>query len=450
MVIDRLSDYFTGLKINSITLDEFKQTFEELYNSTYKSQYPTLDDLVSTVSPSYIVRTVIEHHCTVNNIPNPILSKQDNSHLKHHPFFKNRKYVCAAPFTTLRFGLNGKMTVCCINTTYDLGTVPTTSPEQAWFGDKIQKLRESLSNYNFSLGCLECTNHIDVGNIHNSILAQQDRALPDIEEVVKRRYPSQLIFQIHNTCNYECIMCSGVFSSSIRKNRDKQPVTGNVYGDEFVKQITPFLKEAKKVEFLGGEPFLISTNFKLLEVIRQVNPNLKIDIISNGSVFNDKIKNILTQLPNASVHISLDSLIPYIYAYIRRNGNLQNVLSNIEEFIKIDKLKSVSICPMIQNVLEIPNFVTFCVERKLGLYINNVEDIISGSSTRYKGLYENSTIENKNCNSYTEQPIREFRLWTLPIEEKQKIKDKLLSHNYPQEYQSCINSFINFLMNYIP
>lgn len=340
------------------------------------------------------------------------------------------------------------MTVCSCNLTYELGRYPQITPEEAWFGDKIKRLRESLANFDFSLGCRGCEKQILADNLRNSILHHYETLLPNTKQLINKIYPSHLVFQLHNTCNYECIMCSGQYSSAIQKNRDKVPLSKNVYDDSFIEKVTPFIARSLMMEFLGGEPFVMSINYKLWEIVKEQNPLASVNIITNGSVYNDKIEDLLKKLPRSAVHVSLDSLDEKTYAYIRRRGNLKNVLENIDNFVKIKKLKSVSVCPMIQNVYELPNIIDFCKEKRIGLFINNVTGLNGDDAEMQANLYENGTLVSDKHKILTEEKIKEFRLWTLPIEEREKIKSFLLSKTYPVEFQDQVVGFTNYLMNY--
>jgi MoaA/NifB/PqqE/SkfB family radical SAM enzyme len=370
------------------------------------------------------------------------------SALKYHPYFKDKPYVCAAPLTSLRFDFGGRITVCCNNITYDLGRYPETTPMEAWRGKRMSEIRKALSKFSFDLGCQDCEKQIVSGNLSNSILHHHETLFSNTRQLVKSAFPSHLVFQLHNACNYECIMCSGQYSSLIQKNRDKEAPSKNAYGDSFVDDITPFLERALMVEFLGGEPFLMPINFKLWEKISEINPNTKVNIISNGSVVNDKVIAALHKLTHSAVHISLDSLNEKTYSYIRRRGHLPTVIKNIDSLIAIDKLKSISMCPIIQNVYEIPDIINFCIQKKLGLFFNNVRGLGSDTDKMYANLYENGTVLSDKHNTLTEEYIKEFRLWTLPSNEKEKIKNFLLKETYPREYQEKLDGFINYLINF--
>jgi MoaA/NifB/PqqE/SkfB family radical SAM enzyme len=238
-------------------------------------------------------------------------------------------------------------------------------------------------------------------------------------------------------------MCGGEFSSSIRKNRDCLPSIPNAYDDSFLDKIKFFIEKAKMIEFLGGEPFLIPINIKLLELIKAVNPKVKIDIVSNGSIYTPKIETILKDLPNCTVSVSIDSINPETYKKIRRNGDLDNVIKNIDSLISIKRIGALSMCLLIQNIYEVHDFIEFCEKRNVGIHFNNVD--IAMGITMYNDAHENGNVVREGV--YKGEKIPEFRLWKLPKEEKLKIKEYLLSKKYNDHRQDKINGIINFIMS---
>jgi MoaA/NifB/PqqE/SkfB family radical SAM enzyme len=440
MFFEKLEQCYSETENKELQFDQIKSVILEVYNKQYKNKYKSIEELDGVLPYNTILNLAKDYY--VNN--HLLKTETKQTELKNNSFFKNKKYVCVAPHNTLRFDFNGRITVCCNNLTYSLGFYPETTPRAAWCGEKIKQLRNHLSRFDFSHGCQGCAFHILAGNGSNSILRQYENSMPLVGDV----YPTRLIFQLHNTCNYECIMCSGEYSSSILKNRDGLRPCRSVYGDTFVEDITEFLAHARMIEFLGGEPFLDPTNHKLWKIIAKSNPDAQVNIITNGSIYNKKIQQILEELPNCTLHVSLDSIDPKTYAYIRRNGNLDNVIKNIITFNNQKKLGSISVCPMIQNVYELPEIVNFCNTLGVGLRLHNTTGLISGSDNTYSGLYENGQACNKNIVEYKEEFIKEFRLNTLPLKERLKIKYFLLQKKYPDKYKTTIYSFINFLTNY--
>lgn len=440
MIEQLLVEEFKKLNIKDLSVHEFLNYAEKLY-SKHESTY-TKDTLLNYRPASEIVRRILDYYSESTNKQHPLLSLQQDE-LKKHSFFKNKPYVCSAPWTTLRFEFGGKITVCCMNESHNLGYYPETTPLKAWFGSKLKELRQSLMQFDFSKGCQTCARFILNGMEHTSVIALQEDL--GLGKDVGKPFPSQLIFQLHNTCNFECIMCGGVYSSSIRKNRDALPAFNNAYDDNFLTEVLPFIKKTRIIEFIGGEPFLIPINYKLLELIAEYNTKCKVDIISNGSIFNSRIETILNKLTNTEVHISLDSINPETFSFIRRNGNLETVLTNISKFKSINKMGSIAVCPMIQNIYQIHDIVNYCISINAGIWFNTVECTLG--DLMYNDIYETGTAIRpasatpvKTCTK-----IPEFRLWTLSKEEKQKIIDYLMLHTYPPLYQQKIDGLIRYI-----
>lgn len=452
MYIDELINYFKSLEIKDLSIEEYKDYAYKCFNY-YAENNPHIslnfDDIKKTYAIKDVTEKILDFWSQDKKTINPIYNKK-NEEIAKHEFFKNRKYVCAAPYTTLKFEIDGKMTVCCNNKDYPIGIYPNQTPYEAWNGEKIKDIRNALSKKDFSKGCGQCAKSILAGNGHNTILAVHDKIVPNVENYFSNEWPIYMIFQHQNTCNYECVMCGGDFSSLIARNREKRPLTNNPYNNsEFLSHIEPFLPHVKVFEFLGGEPFLINQNYKIWEMIKKVNPNAVVDIISNGSIYNSKIEELLIGLPNSSVHISIDTISPEIYSYIRRNGNLQNVKINILKLKKIKRMGGLSVCPMIQNIRDIPNVIKYCERMDLDITFNDVQYALG---LMYEDTHENGNVKRQVPLTDSEKPkelIKEFRLWKLPKEELQKHIEFLEFFDCPIRYQPRYYSFINYLKNYV-
>jgi len=448
MFINELLEYFDSLNLTALSRDEYKQWAFKVHDM-YKQIMPGIpenfEDLRSIEPIPELTDRIIEHWSQDKKTDNP-LRKDVNNQVAQHSFFKDRTYVCAAPYTSLRFDVNGKMTVCCSNTDYPIGTYPETTPLQAWQGEAMRTLRESLDRYDFSKGCQQCAKFILTGNAHNTVLVAHDKIIPDVQKHMKGEWPAHMVFQNHNTCNYECIMCGGQYSSLIARNRDHKTYPNPYNTDEFLKHIEPFIEHVAVFEFLGGEPFLIAQNYKIWDMIKQKNPNAIVNMISNGSIFNAKVEQALMDLPNSLVHISIDAVTPDIYAYIRRNGNIENVKMNIRRLKEMKKLGSLSVCPMIQNIRDIPNVIAFCEEVGVDIWFNDVQTSLG---IMWSDKHENGCINREGPADASQELIKEFRLWKLPAQELQDHVNFLKSVKVSDRYQARLQSFINYVQNYV-
>ena len=58
--------------------------------------------------------------------------------------------LCAAPYTSLRFEPDGRVSVCCVNGQYPLSVEKETIRE-IWDGSRLARLRTSLDSGDYSL-----------------------------------------------------------------------------------------------------------------------------------------------------------------------------------------------------------------------------------------------------------------------------------------------------------
>lgn len=278
--------------------------------------------------------------------------------------------LCYAPFKSLYFGHGGKVYACCYNRQYILGTIPEETIEEIWFGQKADKLRNYIKHNDLTLGCGGCDNLFTAKNF-DAVKASMYDHYPELAN----RFPSLMEFELSNICNLECIMCSGEFSSSIRKNRERMPVIPQVYGSKFVEQLKKFIPWLSEVKFYGGEPFMVDIYYEIWDQIILLNPSCKISVQTNATTLNSRLKALLER-KNFDLNISLDSLNKEKYESIRINARFESVMENIEYFRKYAKEKNtflgISCCAMRDNWRELPDFITFCNEREVPVYFHTV------------------------------------------------------------------------------
>ncbi len=263
--------------------------------STFK-----LNKLINKIGLLYKRRTVsVAKKHTRDNYLNHILGYNESRPYGY------KELVCLAPSTALYFNLYGDVLACCKNTTSKLGNVKHKSIIDIWNGEERKQLIENIKSYSLeNNGCIGCKNSIITGQ-YNSVLAR----MYDIPfmNIPKNIFPLDITFEISNTCNLECKMCNAEYSSSIRINRDNVPKLNNPYPDDFLEQLIPFLQHVKIVRFQGGEPFLINIYLDIIDKICEINPVCKIYIQTNGTVYNERVKKIIS-LKNLHLSISVDSL----------------------------------------------------------------------------------------------------------------------------------------------
>ena len=299
----------------------------------------------------------------------------------------NKRTVCHAPTTSMYFGRDGFVTACCYSRSNPLGSWPAQSVAEIWFGERIKEMQRQLRRNVLPMGCETCAGQLEAHNFKGLLAGNFDAHVPAPSDGVFSKlgsmfrkaepviYPVRMEFELSNKCNLECAMCSGLFSSTIRSNRENKPPLPQVYDSEFVRQLRQFIPHLKQAKFLGGEPFLIDIYYEIWELFIELNPACEIVITTNGTVFTNKVQRVLEQL-NCQIIVSLDSIEKATYESIRVNGTMERTLEHVEKFMTLNKQRSkplsIAVCPIQKNWREIPGIVKFANSKGMALFFNTV------------------------------------------------------------------------------
>lgn len=305
----------------------------------------------------------------INTLINRLFKKDSNSTtngIDNYPLMheynatRNKEkttVICHAPSTNMYFSQTGEVKVCCHNSEFVAGKYPEQSINEIWNSNAIKQMRKDMAKYKLGNGCEICS--VDLtGKNFGEVRALHFDHIPS-----NSKYPTQMEFLLTNTCNLECVMCKGEFSSLIRKNIENLPPIPNVYDDKFIQQLEEFIPYLHETRFSGsGEAFLIEANYKIWEKIISINPACKIMVQTNGTVLNNKVKEVLSK-GNFQIGVSLDSLKKEVFESIRPNSKFERVIENTHYFneycLNNNRKFNISTCVMRQNWMEMPDFVNF-------------------------------------------------------------------------------------------
>ena len=364
----------------------------------------------------------------------PQVVKDYNRARPHGP----QDLLCYAPFKNIYFGTNGNATACCYNREHLLGTYPKDSLREMWFGDNAQQLREYIEHNDLSKGCIGCSHHFNAGN-YTGVQAKDFDHYPS--SIVG--YPTVMSFELSNTCNLECEMCNGEFSSLIRKNREQREPLPDPYDHAFLKQLVEFIPHLHYTKFYGGEPFLINTYYKIWELIALIDPTIRVEVQTNATVLNGRVKDTLRKL-KFNINISLDSLDKDTYESIRVNASFDRVMKNVAYFSKYCKDTGtklfISVCPMRQNWRELPDLVRYCNDLGAPIYFHLVwspdhcalwnldPDNLNGIIGHLSGhkMPRNTRLEKYNADHYRDliKQIGKWREDALHKEEQRTMEEE--------------------------
>jgi cyclic pyranopterin phosphate synthase len=234
-----------------------------------------------------------------------------------------------------------------------LGQVPQNGLDEIWNGERMRKLRREFLDGN-PVSCRQQMKHV---KCHKWSRRDYTHALP-LKEVLPGG-PLRLDVRLNGKCNLQCVMCdvwkqpNGLYDQSN-------------FWSEGPEKIFPYLKE---IDVLGGEPFVQSDTYRLIDEVSAVNRDCSWAFVTNGSyILGPQIKRRLDNINIRWLQVSLDSVNPATYPKIRLRGDLSKVLQTLNHYrdycserVKIGRgfYMLIAMCVQRLNWREIHEFLAF-------------------------------------------------------------------------------------------
>jgi MoaA/NifB/PqqE/SkfB family radical SAM enzyme len=363
----------------------------------------------------------------------------------------SRKHLCYLPYTQLYISFEGNIYVCCGNRKFLLGKYPEQSLHDIWFGERVQKLQRHIKNNDLNRGCGMCREQLLNGNFELVLARGYDKYAP-----YESAYPVSFEFELSNQCNLDCIMCTPEFSSTVSRRYGIIPDEKTfVFDDKFLQELNEFLPHLKFVSFKGGEPFLIKFYLEIWQKIIDINPAIQINLISNITAYNEKIKMLLDR-SNFYLNISIDSFIKERYETIRKNAVFEKTTANLKELLELNRTKgynhiTLMVCFMTINWDEMPEFIRFCNENNIAILFLYITWPAPHLSLKYSGpktqqyVYDtlnradipsNTPNERHNKETYI-QLLKQIKTWT---EEANSSNTSILLSHYKDSLESYLEN----------
>jgi molybdenum cofactor biosynthesis enzyme MoaA len=284
-----------------------------------------------------------------------------------------REPICAAPGASMYLDPTGTVAACCQNTTAPLGSTAASTLQGIWHGPAASELRRRMTMGDLSMGCQECEGPVASGHREQAYLTTFDHLVPVPAEGLP--WPRRLELALSNTCNLQCTMCNGDLSSAIRSQREGRPPLPNAYGDAFFEQLTPFLDHVEEISFLGGEPFLATETWRVIDLLHDGGLRPRCTVTTNGTVWTPRVERFLAELPWCIV-VSVDGARPETFESIRVGASFERVSDIIDRFRSAaaehdgQLLFAHSLMP--QNAPELPELLAWADRLDVDVGVNDV------------------------------------------------------------------------------
>lgn len=361
---------------------------------------------------------------------------------------------CHLPWQQMVIDSTGMVVPCAYWSSYGnknspCGNLNITSLLKIWNGKVYQNLRRNMAKGNLAeAGCAKCL-ALKQGYACTLMYSRAaEREAPPVSDYAKninllkqeisvgasviRSKPTVISFTPSHACNFRCIHCCQNY------NRDAEIVRKEAAHE--VLTLIPYLSQLVAG---GGEPFILPIWREFLQNADiSINPYLEFGTTTNASVVTDEILAGLRRFNSIVISVSFDGATKEVYETIRKNGEFESVVNNIDKFITLTKEKgppsytSVSMSIMKANITNLPHFIEFAAQREINF---NLSPVVT--------LPLDQTITCFN------NPLLELRGWKEAISKGRLVFDELFvkRHGRLSEATKDIyhNSF-NILENCIP
>jgi len=266
---------------------------------------------------------------------------------------------CVLPFSHLYHFTDGSTYPCpklVSNKNYILGK-NEDSVETLFNNEILKKMRLQFINKNPPSVCIDhCFNSLsptnkcvrsnteeNIVNFYNNV---NESGFLDTKFYTIKNIPES------NICNLKCVYCDGNHSSRHNKNE----IIFSFQDDGFREKFLYNIENIKECWFSSGESFLQPNYFwALMELKKRNLENVKVSIITNGTILNEKTKlflSVLNSFKDPHILFSVDS-IEKRFEIIRQGSNWNDVLENIK-YIR-DNYKNIRM--IFQPVISILNIL---------------------------------------------------------------------------------------------
>jgi MoaA/NifB/PqqE/SkfB family radical SAM enzyme len=224
-----------------------------------------------------------------------------------------------------------------------------------------------------------------------------DLNLKEIDEkaTVLSSMPRRLVFELTNVCNLNCIMCG-------RNAKDFKPT---VFSMDWFRYFEPMFDVIEEVTLMGwGEPTMHPNFEEMLSIID--NHSARKYFCTNGMRL-DVIKDALFKYNVDVFGVSVDGATPETNNRIRRGSDLNKVVENLKEIVKIKNEKGLKypwinfvFCAMKSNLHELPDLVKLAadigIEEVKVVYLTAFDDYLAdevlwGCEAEVKQVFDEAT-----------------------------------------------------------
>ena len=260
---------------------------------------------------------------------------------------------CRQPWSFVEVHQNGDIWNCCPSwITKPIGNILEQSWEEAWNGNIAQEYRQSMIDSTFK-NCIEtnCPHLLSKTLTKESPVFEKDdlNLLWKKLKVKDNSGPLVVNFCYDRSCNLSCPSCRDEIDMCSPKSKDYKDI--EKIHDIVINEI---IKDAYRLYITGtGDPFASPFFRNFLQTFdKSKYKNIgMIHLHTNGNLWTEQMWNTMSNVHELvkSVEISIDAGTKETYEKVRRNGDWDILMKNLEYINTIKTLENVKLSFVIQD-----------------------------------------------------------------------------------------------------
>lgn len=276
------------------------------------------------------------------------------------------KKFCVNPWLYCEIHSGGEVYNCCPRWVNEvsLGNIFTSTPEEVWNSHLSQQFRSGILDGSFDKCNSHKCPHILQDTLPTTFEARNmwfgsvvSDAI-DNNRLVSSTGPAVVKLGYDASCNLSCPSCR---PHIIVAKKEEQKRLAEVR-DRF---IIPFLKDTTSLVLSSdGDPFASNHYREIMQLTYKKFPNLKLCLHTNGVLLDEKAwDDCHLEGRVTNIEISIDAATKETYQYVRRGGDFDRLIKNLEFISKKRKssqaFTTFNLLFVVQpkNFQEIPDFV---------------------------------------------------------------------------------------------
>jgi MoaA/NifB/PqqE/SkfB family radical SAM enzyme len=294
-----------------------------------------------------------------------------------------KNYICVTPFTYLELHKHGIFSCCPSWLPNKMGELDDI--ENVWEGDELKKVQESILDGSYKYcskkQCPYLSKLINGKGTSSNFIPKYEFNLNKTKEG-----PININFAFDRSCNLSCPTCRSV---AIMANGEEVEFVDNTINKvikEFGKSITMLYLSGSADPFASKSIRKLLLNFDVSKF-----PKLhQIHLHTNGLLLTEKMWGSLNHIHHLikTIEISIDASNKETYEIIRRGGNWETLMTNLEFISKIKMNdKRVSFVVQDSNYIEMEDFYNLMMDIFKGdvnVYFNKITNWGTYSENEFK------------------------------------------------------------------